>query len=112
MAMDVTLRQLRAYVAVLEAASFSEAARTMHLSQAALSGLIKELENRVGIRLLDRTTRKVSASAVGETFAPMARRVLSNLDEALDNLTNLKELRRGLVRVAAPKRYPARCCRN
>src|SRR6476469_2150216 len=94
MAMDVTLRQLRAYVAVLEAASFSEAARAMHLSQAALSGLIKELENRVGVRLLDRTTRKVSASAVGETFAPMARRVLSNLDEALDNLTNLKELRR------------------
>ena len=75
----------------------------MHLSQAALSGLIKELESRVGVRLLDRTTRKVSASAVGETFAPMARRVLSNLDEALDNLTNLKELRRGLVRVAAPE---------
>ena len=75
----------------------------MHLSQAALSGLIKELENRVGVRLLDRTTRKVSASAVGETFAPMARRVLSSLDEALDNLTNLKELRRGLVRVAAPE---------
>ena len=103
MAMDVTLRQLRAYVAVLESASFSEAAKTMHLSQAALSGLIKELESRVGVRLLDRTTRKVSASAVGETFAPMARRVLSNLDEALDNLTNLKELRRGLVRVAAPE---------
>ena len=97
MAMDVTLRQLRAYVAVLESASFSEAAKAMHLSQAALSGLIKELENRVGVRLLDRTTRKVSASAVGETFAPMARRVLSSLDEALDNLTNLKELRRGLA---------------
>ncbi|NOJ44383.1 LysR family transcriptional regulator [Bradyrhizobium australiense] len=100
---DVTLRQLRAYVAVLEAASFSEAAKAMHLSQAALSGLIKELKSRVGLRLLDRTTRRVSASAVGETFAPMARRVLSNLDEALDNLTNLKELRRGLVRVAAPE---------
>jgi DNA-binding transcriptional LysR family regulator len=103
MAMDVTLRQLRAYVAVLEAASFSEAAKAMHLSQAALSGLIKELENRVGVRLFERTTRKVSPSAVGEAFEPMARRVLSNLDEALGNLTNLKELRRGLVRVAAPE---------
>lgn len=58
MMMDVTLRQLRAYVAVLEQASFSEAARAMHLSQAALSGLIKELESRVGVRLLDRTTRR------------------------------------------------------
>ncbi len=103
MAMDVTLRQLRAYVAVLEQASFSEAARAMHLSQAALSGLIKELESRLGVRLLDRTTRKVAPSAVGEAFEPMARRVLSNLDEALDNLANLKELRRGLVRVAAPE---------
>jgi DNA-binding transcriptional LysR family regulator len=102
MAMDVILRQLRAYVAVLECASFSEAAKTMRLSQAALSGLIKELEARVGVRLLDHTTRKVSASSAGETFAPMARRVLANLDEALDNLTNLKEPRRGLVRVAAP----------
>ena len=103
MAMDVTLRQLRAYLAVLEAASFSEAAKTMHLSQAALSGLIKELENRMGVRLLDRTTRSVSRSVVGEAFEPMVRRVLANLDEALESVTSLKELRRGLVRVAAPE---------
>ncbi len=103
MAMDVTLRQLRAYVAVLEAASFSEAAKAMHLSQAALSGLIKELENRLGVRLLDRTTRSVSRTDVGEAFEPMVRRLLANLDEALDSVTSLKELRRGLVRVAAPE---------
>jgi DNA-binding transcriptional LysR family regulator len=103
MAMDVTLRQLRAYLAVLEAASFSEAAKAMHLSQAALSGLIKELENRMGVRLLDRTTRSVSRTVVGEAFEPMVRRVLANLDEALDSVTSLKELRRGLVRVAAPE---------
>ncbi len=103
MAMDVTLRQQRAFVAVLEASSFSEAARSMHLSQAALSGMIKELKCRVGVRLLDRSTRSVSPSVVGQAFEPMVRRVLSNLDEALANLTNLKDLRRGLVRVAAPE---------
>ncbi len=103
MSMHVTLRQLRAFVEVLETASFSEAAKSMHLSQAALSGLIRELENRVGMRLLDRNTRSVSPSAVGEVFEPMARRVLSDLDEALESLGNLKELRRGLVRVAAPE---------
>ena len=103
MAMDVTLRQLRAYLAVLEASSFSEAAKAMHLSQAALSGLIKELESRVGVRLLDRTTRRVSSSVVGEAFEPMARRVLASLDEALEGLTSFRELRRGLVRVAAPE---------
>jgi DNA-binding transcriptional LysR family regulator len=103
MAIEVTLRQLRAFLAVLECGSFSEAADTMHLSQAALSGLVKELESRLGVRLLDRNTRSVSASAVGSAFEPMVRRVIADLDEALEGVSNLKELRRGLVRVAAPE---------
>lgn len=103
MTMHVTLRQLRAFVTVVETGSFSEAAKAMHLSQAALSGLIRELENRVGVRLLDRSTRSVSPSVVGQAFEPMVRRVLSSLDEALDSVAGLKELRRGLVRVAAPE---------
>lgn len=103
MSMHVTLRQLRAFVAVLETGSFSEAAKAMHVSQAALSGLIKELEGRVGVRLLDRSTRSVAPSVVGEAFEPMVRRVLADLDEALDSVTHLTELRRGLVRIAAPE---------
>lgn len=103
MATHVTLRQLRAFVSVMEAGSFSEAAKLMHLSQAALSGLIKELEGQLGVRLLDRNTRSVAPSAVGEAFEPLVRRVLSDLDEALESVDNLKELRRGLVRVAAPE---------
>lgn len=101
--MDVTFRQLRAFAAVLEQGSFSEAAKAMHLSQAALSGLIRELESRVGVRLLDRTTRSVAPTAVGSAFDPMVRRVLAGLDEALDSLSNLKAVRRGVVRVAAPE---------
>lgn len=101
--MDVTVRQLRAFAAVVDAASFSEAAKSMHLSQAALSGLIRELESRVGVRLLDRTTRSVALTTVGDAFEPMARRVLAGLDEALESLSNLKALRRGIVRVAAPE---------
>ncbi|WP_242697261.1 LysR family transcriptional regulator [Bordetella petrii] len=103
MAFEVTLRQLRAFITVLECGSFSVAADTMHLSQAALSGLVKELESRLGVRLLDRNTRSVGASVVGAAFEPMVRRVLADLDEALESVTNLKELRRGLVRVAAPE---------
>lgn len=103
MTMHVTLRQLRAFVAVVETGSFSEAAKAMSLSQAALSGLIRELEDRVGVRLLDRNTRSVALSTVGQAFEPMVRRVLSSLEEALDSLSDLKELRRGLVRVAAPE---------
>lgn len=103
MAVDITIRQLRAFLAVVECKSFSEAAEAMHLSQAALSGLVKELESRLGVRLFDRNTRSVSPSVVGMAFEPMARRVLISLDEALESVTNLKDLRRGLVRVAAPE---------
>ncbi|ARP93723.1 LysR family transcriptional regulator [Bordetella genomosp. 13] len=103
MAIEVTLRQLRAFLAVLQCNSFSEAASSMHLSQAALSGLVKELENRLGVRLLDRNTRSVSASVVGSAFEPLVRRVLADLDEALQSVSNLKELRRGVLRVAAPE---------
>jgi len=53
--------------------------------------------------LLDRNTRHVSASVVGAAFEPMVRRVLADLDEALESVVNLKELRRGLVRIAAPE---------
>ncbi|MDX2203677.1 MAG: LysR family transcriptional regulator [Hyphomicrobiaceae bacterium] len=100
---DVTVRQLRAFAAVIDTGSFSDAAKAMHLSQAALSGLVRELEGRIGLRLFDRTTRSVRPSAVGAAFDPMVRRVLASLDEALDGLGNLKALRRGLVRVAAPE---------
>lgn len=103
MPLDITLRQLRAFIAVLESGSFSEAAQTMHLSQAALSGLIKELESRLGVRLLDRNTRSVGASVVGCAFEPMARRVLAATEDAVQSVTNLKDLRRGLIRVAAPE---------
>lgn len=101
--MHITLRQLRAFEAVAAAASFSQAARTMHLSQAALSGLVKELESQLGVRLLDRNTRQVATSVVGQAFEPKVRRILGDLDEALDGVKKLKELRRGLVRVAAPE---------
>jgi DNA-binding transcriptional LysR family regulator len=103
MSAHVTLRQLRAFCAVTASGSFTEAARELHLSQAALSGLIKELESQVGVRLLDRSTRSVSPSVVGAAFVPLVKRVLDDLDEALSSLNDLKELRRGLVRVAAPE---------
>ena len=87
-----------------KASSFSEAAKTMHLSQAAL----KRVDQGTGDPRRRPPARpqhpqRLLPSIVGEAFEPMARRVLASLDEALESLTNLKELRRGLVRVAAPE---------
>ncbi|HVL75533.1 MAG TPA: LysR family transcriptional regulator, partial [Noviherbaspirillum sp.] len=55
--MNVTLRQLRAFIALARTGSFTLAADSLHVTQSALSGLIKELEQAVGVQLVDRTTR-------------------------------------------------------
>ena len=69
MAINMSSRDLRAFLAVAETRSFSQAAQQMHLSQSALSTLIGRLETAVGARLFDRTTRTVDLSAAGEVLA-------------------------------------------
>ncbi len=101
--MDVTLRQLRAFVAVAQTGGFTRAAESLHITQSALSGLIKELESQLGLRLIDRSTRRVYLSELGTEFHAVAVRILRDLDIALENLDNIKRLRRGLVRIAAPQ---------
>ncbi len=100
---NLTLRQLRAFQAVANTHSFTEAAEQLSLTPAALSGLVKELETQLGVRLFDRNTRKVELSDVGQEFFPLTERVLSDLDDAVLNITALKEKRRGIVRIAAPE---------
>lgn len=101
--MDVTLRQLRAFSAVARTGSFTRAAETLYVTQSALSGLIKELEEQLGVRLLDRTTRRSQLSEVGREFHVVVARLLRELDEAVDDIDKLKHLRRGVVRIAAPQ---------
>ncbi|NDZ17590.1 LysR family transcriptional regulator [Variovorax sp. WS11] len=101
--MNVTLRQLRAFVAVAKAASFTEAASRLHITQSALSGLIKELEHVLGVQVIYRSTRKVQLSEVGSEFLPLAVRILQDLDEAFHAIHDLKALKSGVVRVAAPQ---------
>ena len=101
--MNVTLRQLRAFVAVAKSASFTEAASQLHVTQSALSGLIKELENALGVQVVYRSTRKVQMSEVGSEFLPLAVRILQDLDEAFHTIHDLKALKSGVVRVAAPQ---------
>lgn len=101
--MDVTLRQLRAFVALARTGGFTRAAESLHITQSALSGLIKELETQLGVRLVDRSTRRTQLSEVGREFHSVVTRVLRDLDSALENIDNLKRLRRGIVRIAAPQ---------
>lgn len=101
--MNVTLRQLRAFCALASTNSFTDAAASLHVTQSALSGLIKELEQTLGVQLVNRSTRKVALSEVGREFYPLATKILQDLDGALDTMADLKALKRGVVRIAAPQ---------
>lgn len=101
--MNVTLRQLRAFVAVARTGSFTLAADSLHVTQSALSGLIKELEQAVGVQLVDRTTRRIQLSEVGRECYPLFDKTLHDLDAVLSEITNLKTLKKGVVRIAVPQ---------
>lgn len=100
--MNVTLRQLQAFVLVAQTRSFTQAARGMHITQSALSLLIRELESVLDARLVNRTTRSISLTDVGEEFLPSAQHVLAELQHAIGNVDKLLAKERGRVIVAAP----------
>lgn len=101
--MNITLRQLRAFIAVARTGSFTLAAESLFVTQSALSGLIKELEQSLGVRLFDRSTRRIQLSDIGREIFPLIDKTLLDLDGVLDEVANLKALKKGLVRVAAPQ---------
>ena len=104
---NVTPRQVQAFVAVSDCRSFAEASALMHLSQPALSMAVKNLEQAVGGRLLIRTTRSLSLSPEGQAFLPVARRLLSDWDMALNDLHNLFAKQRGKLAIAAMPSFAA-----
>jgi DNA-binding transcriptional LysR family regulator len=81
--MDVELRHLRSFVAVAEELNFTRAAERLHLAQPALSTQIRQLELRVGARLLDRTTRRVELTPAGRALLEAAPGLLAGVDDAL-----------------------------
>ncbi|HPR08065.1 MAG TPA: LysR family transcriptional regulator, partial [Denitromonas sp.] len=101
--MNITLRQLRAFIAVSRTGSFTLAAESLFVTQSALSGLIKELESSLGLRLIDRSTRRIQLSDTGRELYPLVGKILNDLDTVLDEVANLKALKKGTVRVAAPQ---------
>ncbi|HCH27665.1 MULTISPECIES: LysR family transcriptional regulator [Psychrobacter] len=98
--MNISIRQLTAFITVADNGSFTRASDQMHLTQSAVSGLIKELESSLGIVLFDRTTRQLSLSAVGRHLLPQARRVLNEMHLFENEASSLTSLAQGQVRLA------------
>lgn len=100
MAIAFDLNDLQAFRAVAELGNFRRAAETVHLSQPAFSRRIDKLEQALGARLLERTTRRVSLTAVGRDFLRKAGALLDDLDATLLALQGVAATRMGEVTLA------------
>lgn len=98
------IRELRAFVAVVEAGAMSKAARQLHVSQPALSQTITALERRLGVPLLVRTSTGVQVTDAGTTLLGEARAVLARHDQAL--ATMARHTATGVLRVGVPLELP------
>lgn len=97
----MTIKQLRAFLAVAHTLNFAAASKRLSLSQPALSLAIRGLEEALGGPLLMRTTRHVSLTPEGEDFFPMARRLVTDWDNAEDAMHSRFTLQLGKVVIAA-----------
>jgi DNA-binding transcriptional LysR family regulator len=100
--MNVTVRQLRAFVALAQLQGFTRAAARLHLTQSAVSLLVRQLESQLDIRLVERTTRSVELTDAGRALLPSAERMLGDLQHALEGMKELVAREKGRVVLAAP----------
>ena len=94
--------EMRTFCAVAEAGSFVRAAEALAVSKAAVSRHVGELEARLGVRLLHRTTRRLSLTGEGEIFCARSKELLAGLEEAESELRSRSSAARGVLRINAP----------
>lgn len=99
--MRFNLIQLRAFVVAADTLNFTVAADRVHVAQPTFSATIRNLEDEVGARLFERSSRKVRLTKVGEEFLPLARRVLDDVDRAAAAMQDVVSARKGAVRFSA-----------
>ncbi|MFD3666433.1 transcriptional regulator CynR [Streptomyces sp. NPDC058659] len=105
--MQPELRHLRYLLAVAEHANFTRAAEELRIAQPTLSQQIKQLEKALGAQLLDRTGRTVRLTDAGETYARYARRALRDLAAGERAVLDVRDLSRGLLRLAVTPTFTA-----
>lgn len=96
---------MQAFVRVVEAGSFTRAAETLHMSKTTVTQLIQQLEARMRVKLLHRTTRKLSLTEDGAAYYEKVLRVLAELDDAETSVASAAALPRGRLRVDVPSPF-------
>src|ERR1700743_3024726 len=99
---DLDLRDLEAFVAVVRHLSFRRAAAEQHVSVSGLSQRLRDMEERLGVRLLNRTTRSVALTEAGELLLARVAPAMSDVTEALNAVRGLRGVPAGRLRINAP----------
>ena len=98
---NLSIRHLRAFTEIAKNGSFTRASEVLHLTQSTLTATIKQLEALAGLKLFDRTTRRVLLTGEGESFLPIAEKLLSDFDTAFNDLKAITSHQQGQVGIAA-----------
>lgn len=106
--MSQDLSRIRAFVQVFDAGGFSSAARQHGRSKALLSKYVTDLEDYLGVRLMNRTTRKLSLTEAGEAYYREASQLIQQLDDLDASISDQTTAPRGLLRVSAPRNFGER----
>ncbi len=93
---------MQAFARVVEARSFTKAAETLHMSKTTVTQLVQQLEARLRVKLLNRTTRKINVTADGAAYYERVVRLLADMDDAETSLSGASASPRGRLRVDVP----------
>jgi DNA-binding transcriptional LysR family regulator len=95
-------QEMRVFAAVADAGSFVAAADALGISKAAVSRYVSELEQRLGVRLMHRTTRRLSLTQEGEVFLARSREILASIDDSEREISTRSESASGLLKLSVP----------
>jgi DNA-binding transcriptional LysR family regulator len=96
---------MNAFARVVAAGSYAEAARRLELTRSAVSKAVTELEQLLGVRLLDRTTRKVTATEAGRAYYERVTGILADVESTESAVSRLHEEPKGLLKINAPMSF-------
>lgn len=96
------LNEIAAFATVVEEGGFTAAAKKLGVPKSTVSRRVARLEDELGVRLLQRTTRKLGLTELGESYYQRVSQALRSLDQAQDELTEAQDRPRGLLRITAP----------
>lgn len=101
-------QEMRVFTAVVDAGSFVAAAEALGMSKAAVSRYVSDLEQRLGVRLMHRTTRRLSLTAEGEVFLARSREILASIEDSEAEVSTRSRTASGLLKVSVPVSFGIR----